>query len=141
MDERQSLPLRRVSEHRGRGQRSAGEDAGEKRMNPFFYSRANDAADAVSAVAAKPRTKFLGGGTNLIDLMKMGVETPAQLIDVTRLPMAQIEELPGGKGVRIGALARNSDVAQQALIKERYPVLSQALLAGASPQSPNMATV
>ncbi|HZE12833.1 MAG TPA: xanthine dehydrogenase family protein subunit M [Chthoniobacterales bacterium] len=110
-------------------------------MNPFFYSRANDAAGAVSAIAAKPRTKFLGGGTNLIDLMKMGVETPAQLVDITRLPMAQIEELPEGKGVRIGALARNSDLAEHALIRERYPVLSQALLAGASPQLRNMATV
>jgi xanthine dehydrogenase YagS FAD-binding subunit len=110
-------------------------------VNPFAYSRANDAAAAVSAIAAKPRTKFLGGGTNLIDLMKMGVETPAQLVDITRLPMAQIEELPEGKGVRIGALARNSDVAEHALIKERYPVLSQALLAGASPQLRNMATV
>ena len=110
-------------------------------MNPFFYSRANDAAGAVSAIAAKPRTKFLGGGTNLIDLMKMGVETPAQLVDITRLPMAQIEELAEGKGIRIGALARNSDVAEHALIRERYPVLSQALLAGASPQLRNMATV
>src|SRR3954467_15889462 len=110
-------------------------------MNPFAYSRASDAAGAVSAVSAKPRTKFLGGGTNLIDLMKMGVETPAQLVDITRLPMAQIEELPQGKGVRIGALARNSDLAEHALIRERYPVLSQALLAGASPQLRNMATV
>src|SRR3954464_8982064 len=110
-------------------------------MNPFIYSRAIDAAAAVNAIAAKPRTKFLGGGTNLIDLMKMGVETPAQLVDINRLPMAQIEELPEGKGVRIGALARNSDVAEHALIKERYPVLSQALLAGASPQLRNMATV
>src|SRR5205085_3981603 len=141
MDERQSLPLRRVSEHRGRGQRSAGEDAGEKRMNPFFYSRANDAVGAVNAIAAKPRAKFLGGGTNLIDLMKMGVETPAQLVDINRLPMAQIEELPEGKGVRIGALVRNSDLAAHDLIKQRYPVLSQALLAGASPQLRNMATV
>src|SRR5213078_3732987 len=103
--------------------------------------RASDAAGAVTAIAAKPSTKFLGGGTNLIDLMKMGVETPAQLVDITRLPMAQIEELPDGKGVRIGALARNSDLAEHALIKERYPVLSQALLAGASPQLRNMATV
>ena len=100
-------------------------------MNPFIYSRADDAAGAVAAIAAKPQTKFLGGGTNLIDLMKMGVETPAQLVDINRLPLAQIEELPDG-GVRMGALARNSDVAEHALIKERYPVLSQALLAGAS---------
>jgi xanthine dehydrogenase YagS FAD-binding subunit len=109
-------------------------------MNPFAYSRANDAAAAVNAIAAQPRTKFLGGGTNLIDLMKMGVETPAQLVDINRLPLVQIEELAGG-GLRIGALARNSDVAEHALIKERYPVLSQALLAGASPQLRNMATM
>jgi xanthine dehydrogenase YagS FAD-binding subunit len=110
-------------------------------MNPFTYSRANDAAQAVTAIAAKPKTKFLGGGTNLIDLMKMGVETPAQLVDITPLPLAQVEELPNGKGVRIGALARNSDVAQHPLIQQRYPLLSQAFLAGASPQLRNMATV
>ena len=110
-------------------------------MNPFTYSRASDAAQAVSSIAAKPQTKFLGGGTNLVDLMKMGVETPAQLIDITRLPLAQVEELPDGKGVRIGAMARNSDVAEHALIQQRYPVLSQAFLAGASPQLRNMATV
>jgi xanthine dehydrogenase YagS FAD-binding subunit len=110
-------------------------------MNPFVYSRAANARQAVSGIAAKPQTKFLGGGTNLIDLMKMGVETPAQLIDITRLPLAQVEELPDGKGVRIGALARNSDVAEHALIQQRYPVLSQAFLAGASPQLRNMATV
>jgi xanthine dehydrogenase YagS FAD-binding subunit len=110
-------------------------------MNPFTYSRANDAGAAVAAIAAKPETKFLGGGTNLIDLMKMGVETPARIIDINRLPLAQIEELPDGKGVRLGALARNSDVAEHELIKQRYPVLSQALLAGASPQLRNMATV
>lgn len=110
-------------------------------MNPFAYSRATDAAQAVSAIPAKPHSKFLGGGTNLIDLMKMGVETPANVVDITRLPLAQIEELPDGKGVRIGALARNSDVAQHPLIVQRYPLLSQALLAGASPQLRNMATV
>src|SRR3954451_6890189 len=110
-------------------------------MNPFFYSRANDAAGAGRAVAAQHRTEFLRRGTKLIDLMKMGVETPAQLVDINRLPMAQIEELPDGKGVRIGALARNSDLAEHGLIKSRYPVLSQAFLAGASPQLRNMATV
>ena len=110
-------------------------------MNPFSYSRASDAQQAVSGIAAKPQTKFLGGGTNLIDLMKMGVERPTQLIDITRLPLAQVEELPNGKGVRIGALARNSDVADHPLIQQRYPVLSQAFLAGASPQLRNMATV
>src|SRR4030081_450336 len=110
-------------------------------MNPFVYSRANDAAGAVTAIAAKPHTKFLGGGTNQIDLMKMGVEAPAQLIDINRLPLAQIEELPGGKGVRIGATVRNSDLAEHQLIRMRYPVLSEALLSGASPQLRNMATV
>jgi xanthine dehydrogenase YagS FAD-binding subunit len=110
-------------------------------MNPFTYSRASDGSQAVSDMAAKPQGKFLGGGTNLLDLMKMGVETPAQLIDINRLPLAQIEELPGGKGVRIGALARNADVAEHDLIKSRYPVLSEAFLSGASPQLRNMATV
>lgn len=108
-------------------------------MSPFTYSRAADAQQAVTAVAGSPKAKFLGGGTNLIDLMKMGVETPAQLVDITRLPLTQVEEIPGG-GVRIGGLARNSDVAEHPLIVQRYPVLSQALLAGASPQLRNMAT-
>jgi xanthine dehydrogenase YagS FAD-binding subunit len=109
-------------------------------MNPFTYSRAADADQAVTAVSGKPESKFLGGGTNLIDLMKMGVETPNELIDINRLPLGQIEELPD-KGVRIGAMVRNSDLAQHELIKSRYPVLSQALLSGASPQLRNMATV
>jgi xanthine dehydrogenase YagS FAD-binding subunit len=109
-------------------------------MNPFTYSRATDTNQAVYAIASKPHGKFLGGGTNLIDLMKMGVETPNELLDINRLPLAQIEELPD-KGVRIGALARNSDVAEHELIKTRYPVLSEALLSGASPQLRNMATV
>ncbi len=108
-------------------------------MNPFTYARAADAKQAIESVAAQPNTKFLGGGTNLIDLMKMGVEKPAQLVDINRLPLTQIEEMPGG-GVRIGGLARNSDVAEHPLIVQRYPVLSQALLAGASPQLRNMAT-
>ncbi len=110
-------------------------------MNPFTFSRASDAQTAVAGIATKPQAKFLGGGTNLIDLMKMGVETPTQLIDINRLELAQVEELPGGKGVRIGALARNSDVAENPLIKLRYPVLSEAFLSGASPQLRNMATV
>jgi len=109
-------------------------------MNPFAYSRATDPTQAVTAISGKPHSKFLGGGTNLIDLMKMGVETPNELVDINRLSLAQIEELPD-KRVRIGALARNSDVAEHELIKTRYPMLSQALLSGASPQLRNMATV
>ena len=109
-------------------------------MNPFTYFRASEAPQAVAELSAKPRAKFLGGGTNLVDLMKMGVETPEQLVDINRLPLAAVEELPGGQGVRIGGLARNSDVAGHPLIQARYPVLSEALLAGASPQLRNRAT-
>ena len=109
-------------------------------MNPFTYLRVSEAPQAVAELAAKPHAKFLGGGTNLVDLMKMGVETPEQLIDINRLPLAGVEELPDGKGLRIGGLARNSDVAGHPLIQARYPVLSEALLAGASPQLRNRAT-
>ena len=109
-------------------------------MNPITYTRAADPAAATKELAGSPSTKLLGGGTNLLDLMKMGVETPNRLVDVTRLPLATIEELPDGEGVRVGALVRNSDLAEHPLIRERYPVLSQALLAGASPQLRNMAT-
>jgi xanthine dehydrogenase YagS FAD-binding subunit len=109
-------------------------------MNPFAYSRATDADGAIAAISSKPHGKFVGGGTNLVDLMKMGVETPNELVDINRLPLGQIEEL-SNRGVRIGALARNSDVAEHELIKTRYPVLSEALLSGASPQLRNMATV
>jgi xanthine dehydrogenase YagS FAD-binding subunit len=107
-------------------------------MRPFAYIRASAVSDAVSS-GAQPETKFLGGGTNLIDLMKMGVERPARLVDITRVPLASVEEHAGG--VRIGAMARNSDVAAHPLIRQRYPVLSEALLAGASAQLRNMATM
>src|SRR5438477_1252290 len=109
-------------------------------MNPFVYSRAADAQQAVAGIAGQTDRKLLGAGTNLIDLMKMGVETPSQLVDINRLPLTQIEELPNGKGVRVGALVRNSDMAEHSLITSRYPVLSQAVLAGASPQLRNLAT-
>ena len=109
-------------------------------MNPITYTRAADPAAAAQALSESSQTKLLGGGTNLLDLMKMGVETPNRLVDVTRLDLAKVEELPDGKGVRVGALVRNSDLAEHPLIKERYPALSQALLAGASPQLRNMAT-
>jgi xanthine dehydrogenase YagS FAD-binding subunit len=107
-------------------------------MNPVSYERAADVEQAVR-LAQQPGARFIGGGTNLLDLMKGGVETPQRLIDVSRLPLAAITELPQG-GVRIGALARNSDTANHALIRQRYPLLTQAFLAGASPQLRNMAT-
>src|SRR5437870_11170339 len=109
-------------------------------MNPFTYSRAADADQAVTAISTKPQGRVLGGGTNLIDLMEMGVETPNELVDINRLPLGQIEELPD-RGLRIGALASNSEVAKHEQIISRYPVLSEALLSGASPQLRNMATV
>jgi xanthine dehydrogenase YagS FAD-binding subunit len=107
-------------------------------MRPFTYTRVADTGKAIAALAAEPQAKFLGGGTNLVDLMKMGVERPAHLIDITRLPLAAIEERNGG--VRVGAMVRNSDLAAHPLIRQRYPVLSQAVLNGASPQLRNMAT-
>ncbi len=109
-------------------------------MSPFTYSRATDAQSAVNGVTAKPRSKFLGGGTNLIDLMKTGVERPEQLVDINRLPLGKVEELPNNGGIRIGALVRNSDLAEHPLVTSRYPVLGQAILAGASPQLRNLAT-
>ena len=109
-------------------------------MKTFDYTRASSTEEAVSAINSIDRAMFLGGGTNLIDLMKEGIEQPDCLIDVTKLSLAEIEELPDG-GVKIGAMARNSDTANHPLIRQRYPVLSQAFLAGASPQLRNMATV
>ncbi|GAA0918002.1 xanthine dehydrogenase family protein subunit M [Nonomuraea longicatena] len=109
-------------------------------MRPFAYVRAADVAGAVQAVADEPGARFLGGGTNLVDLMRAGIEEPATLIDITRLPLTEVEELPDG-GLRVGALVRNSGLAAHPLIRSRYPMVSQALLSGASPQLRNMATV
>ncbi|WP_019140576.1 FAD binding domain-containing protein [Noviherbaspirillum massiliense] len=107
-------------------------------MNEFRYRRASTVDEAIG-MAREPNAAFIGGGTNLLDLMKGGVMTPATLIDVSRLPLADITELPDG-GVRIGAMALNSDTANHPLIRQRYPLLTQALLAGASPQLRNKAT-
>jgi xanthine dehydrogenase YagS FAD-binding subunit len=108
-------------------------------MIEFQYSRAGDVADAVRQMAGSPSAKFIAGGTNLVDLMKMDVERPAKLIDVSKLPLSKVEETAGG-GLRIGALVRNSDLAYHPLVVQRYPVLSSALLAGASQQLRNMAS-
>jgi xanthine dehydrogenase YagS FAD-binding subunit len=109
-------------------------------MIGFHYSRAGDVADAVRLMSASPGAKFIAGGTNLVDLMKMDVEQPSQLIDVSKLPLNKVEPTTDG-GLRIGALVPNSDLAYHPLIAQRYPVLSSALLAGASQQLRNMASV
>lgn len=108
-------------------------------MKPFAYTRATEQGAAISTVSRDPSAKFIGGGTNLLDLMKENVEQPDQLVDINSLPLTKIEVK--SNGVRIGAMARNSDVAYNTIIRDRYPLLSQALLAGASPQLRNMATV
>jgi xanthine dehydrogenase YagS FAD-binding subunit len=108
-------------------------------VKPFGYECASDVAGAVARVAARPDAAFLAGGTNLVDHMKLGIASPGLLVDVTGLPLNAIESLPGG-GVRIGALVRNSDLAADPVIRQRYPMLSQAVLAGASGQLRNMAT-
>ena len=112
---------------------------GRQRVINFAYSRAADVADAVRQIAADPAAKFIAGGTNLVDLMKYDVERPARLIDITRLPLRSVEETANG-GVRIGALVPNSDLAYHPLIEQRYPLLSSAILAGASAQLRNMAS-
>jgi xanthine dehydrogenase YagS FAD-binding subunit len=109
-------------------------------MINFQYSRASDVADAVRQMAGSPSAKFVAGGTNLVDLMKMDVERPTKLIDVSKLPLDKVEET-AGRGLRIGALVRNSDLAYHPLVERRYPMLSSALLAGASQQLRNMASV
>jgi xanthine dehydrogenase YagS FAD-binding subunit len=109
-------------------------------MKPFAYERAADADAAVAALAAAPTARFLGGGTNLVDLMRLGVEAPDRLVDVSRLAHDRIEPSDDG-GLRIGAAVRNSDLAADPLVRERYPLLSQALLAGASGQLRNLATI
>src|SRR5213082_3627125 len=108
-------------------------------MNPFRYERASDAPSAVALLAQEPGGVFLAGGTNLVDLMKLGAAKPELLVDVARLPYDRIEPLPDG-GVRIGAMVRNSELAADRTIRTRYPMLTQALLSGASGQLRNLAT-
>jgi len=107
-------------------------------MKLFDYAKA-DSAEAATREGAVADTKFIAGGTNLLDLMKLQIETPARLVYISRLPLGDIEEIDGG-GVRIGALVPNSDLAADPIIRERYEVLSRALLAGASGQLRNKAS-
>jgi xanthine dehydrogenase YagS FAD-binding subunit len=108
-------------------------------MNPFEYKRAEQEQAAIEAIVGAKDAKFLAGGTNLIDLMKNGVQTPSRLVDINHVPLTDIEHTPDG-GLRLGALARNSDTANHPLVRKNYPLLSQAILSGASPQLRNLAT-
>ena len=134
-DERQHLSLWRLLQHRRCDHRSRRE-AG---MKPFTYERAKSPAEAASAAARSQGAKFIAGGTNLLDLMKLQIETPAHLIDVNGLALDKIEPTPEG-GLRIGALVRNTDLAADARVRRDYGLLSRALLAGASGQLRNKAT-
>jgi xanthine dehydrogenase YagS FAD-binding subunit len=107
-------------------------------MRPFSYTRARSPAEAAKAAAEQPGARFIAGGTNLLDLMKLGIESPAHLIDVGRLPLRAIT--PADGGLRIGAMATASEVAADARVRRDYPVLAQALLAGGSQQLRNKAT-
>ena len=109
-------------------------------MKPFRYERTQDAASAVALVSQTAHAGYLAGGTNLVDHLKLGVSQPDVLVDITQLPYDRIEVLPDG-GVRIGALVRNSDLAADLLIRKQFPFLAQALLAGASGQIRNQATM
>jgi xanthine dehydrogenase YagS FAD-binding subunit len=109
-------------------------------MINFRYARATDVADAVRQITADPQAKFIAGGTNLLDLIKENVERPSRLIDISRLPLTQVEEMADG-GLRIGAMVPNSDLAYHPAVTRRYPLLSSAILAGASAQLRNMASV
>jgi len=111
-------------------------------MNNFTYISAADTSSALKLLSESPNlnaTRFLAGGTNLVDLMREGIEQPKALVDITRLPLAEVQELPDG-GLRIGAMVRNSHLAAHTLIRAKYPLLSQAILMGASAQLRNMAT-
>ena len=108
-------------------------------MKPFTYERAKSPADAAAAAARNPQAKFIAGGTNLLDLMKLEIETPTHLIDVNGLGFDRIESTPDG-GLRIGALVRNTDLAADERVRRDYGVLSRAIVAGASGQLRNKAT-
>ncbi len=108
-------------------------------MRPFSYERSATPEEAVAAAAGRPGARFIAGGTNLIDLMKLGIEAPAHLIDINRLGLDRIEATAGG-GLRIGALVRNTDLAADMRVRRDYAVLARAIVAGASGQLRNRAT-
>src|SRR5208282_6071884 len=134
-DERQHLPLLGLPQHR-RGHPRRGR--WRPHMKPFRYERASGIASACAS-AAQPTARFIAGGTNIVDLMKLEIETPAHLVDINALPLSGIEETPE-QGLRVGALVTNSALAADMRVRRQYPLLSQAILAGASGQLRNKAT-
>src|SRR6266542_3854198 len=148
-DERQHLPLRGLRQYRGRDPTSSQERLAASRSDPMHTFKFTRPADSKAAVAAAAQAKtaqqgadarFIAGGTTLLDLMKLNVETPARVIDINRLPLLdKIEATPDG-GLKIGATVRNSDLAHHPTVQRDYAVLSQAILNGASAQLRNMAT-
>src|ERR1700730_13121207 len=137
--ERQHLPLRRLPQHRRGHPASPRQILGEERfMQSFEFDRVADTPAAIAA-GAKSNTRFVAGGTTLLDLMKLNVERPEHVIDINRLPLDKVEVLADG-GLKIGATVRNADLANHPIVQRDYAVLSQALLAGASGQLRNMAT-
>src|SRR5690349_20771558 len=108
-------------------------------MKPFTYERVSTPSEASAAWVRQPGARFIAGGTNLLDLMKLHIEAPSHLIDVNSLKLDRIEETPEG-GLRVGALVRNTDLAADRRVRRDYAVLSRALLAGASGQLRNKAT-
>src|SRR5262245_35662862 len=131
--------MRRLPEYRRRNSTSHAERRKESRVNPFSYTRAHDIAGAVNEASRTATATFIAGGTNLIDLMKENVARPTHLIDITHLPLNQIQETPDG-GLRLGALVTNAETAYHPEVEKRYPLLSRAILSGASAQLRNMAT-
>jgi len=109
-------------------------------MRPISYARATDVSEAIATVLADPESAYLDGGTTKVDLLRLDVARPTALVDINELPLGSIEELADG-GLRIGALARMSDVAADSAVSERFPMIAQALLLGASPQLRHMASM
>src|SRR5580704_10237713 len=128
--------MRRISQH---CRRYSGRCRSSIRMKPFTYERITDPLAAAAAVS-RAGAKFISGGTNLLDLMKLEIEQPTHLVDISRLPLKQVEDLPDG-GIRIGAQAANSQVAADPRVRARYPALAEALLVGASGQLRNKASI
>src|ERR1700730_15747643 len=140
MDERQPLPVRGVPEYSGRDPRGPGRGWDRPLMRPFSYAGAADANSAITLVRGRPDGAFLAGGTSEVDLVRQDVLRPGLLVDINDLPLDLIEDLPDG-GLRIGALTRMSDVARALGVIERFPVISQVLVLGASAQLRNIASI